>query len=811
MQDLRDAARWFRGSPGAFSVGLLSLGLGIGATVAIFSLVNAILLRPLPVRDPHRLATISSESALAHGFMAGHGWNLPMWQRFQPLAEIFEGLLAWTSGELDLASSGQRQPVDGLFVSGSFFTTLGVHPRAGRLLWPADDNGAAEGPVAVISERFWERRFGRRDVVGHALLIEGVPVTIVGVTPRAFLGVEAGRAFDVALPLGSEPLVRGSGSILAGNSFMLTVMVRLAPGQSIESGTARLRTIQPAILGVERAQLSTVSPRFLAEPFTLVRAATGTADASRVRATYGKPLLILLAGVALVLVIGCLNVANLLLGVLEERRHELAVRLALGATRWRLSRPCWAASAFLAAAATLVALVLAQWIIRGVLALATRFDGELLVGAVIDWRVLAFSGAAGLVTALLVAAAPAAFAGRAPPARLLQVASQAGSARAPRQTLAGGLLVAQTALSLVLVFATGLLIRSFQQFTDTPLGLNAEGVLILEADTARAALLPADRLPLYQRLADRLQAVPGITDAAASRLTPLSAASNSPLLAQPDIVPRNAVSPGWFDVYGIRILVGRDFDQDDTASAPAVAIVNEAYVRRFFPDRDPLGQAVDGRVVVGVTGTAVFNSLRSGLRPAVFVPLAQSADQWAPQRTQVSLSVRAESVTSPQVIQRLGAALNDVDPRVTFSARTLRTDLERSTSVDRLLAILATFFGLQALLLGALGVYGVSSHAVHRQRREIAIRMALGLTSSGMIRLVLARVLLLTAAGVAVGVPVSVWLSQSLAALLHGVQPGDPTTLIGSAALLVLVALAAGWGPARRAAAVDAAQLLRGD
>ena len=342
-QDLRLALRHVRRSPGFAAVIVLTLALGIGANAGIFAVVSALLLRPLPVADPYRLVTISSDAAIARGYPAGFGWSFAMWKELQPHADSFGGALAWTPARFDLAPSGERQIVDGLFASGGYFSTLGVPAILGRTFTAADDrpDGGRDGPVAVIGYGFWQRRFGGgADVIGRLLVVDGVSVTIVGVMPPAFFGVDVGRAFDVALPLQTEPLIHGSRSTL--QMARLLVMLRLKPVQSIQAGTVTLRGLQPAILGVLPDKMSTVRPAQNREPFTLVSAATGTSlpvrGPSGLRQSYADPLVTILVVVLLVLVLACVNIANLMLARGTALRHELGVRSALGAPRARLVR-----------------------------------------------------------------------------------------------------------------------------------------------------------------------------------------------------------------------------------------------------------------------------------------------------------------------------------------------------------------------------------------------------------------------------------------------------------------------------------------
>ena len=489
MQALRMAIRALRATPVVSLVVIATLGLGIGANTAIFTVVNSLLLRTLPVPAPDDLVTVSSDYALAHGFKSGVGWNYQMWKRLQTMPPLFEGVLLWSQPTFNFARGGEREPARALLVSGSFFRTLGIQARVGRLLTVEDDikGGGKDGPVVVISHRLWQERFGGSpETIGASLTLDGAPFTIIGVTPAEFLGIEVGQAFDVAVPLETEPLILGPrSSIGEARSFTFVLLARLKPDQSLDAATAALRSIQPAVLGVTPDRMADVLPSFLREPFVAVPAPTGTSDFSRLRVQYERPILTLLVLVGLVLLIACVNVASVLLARATARRHEIAVRLALGATRRQLIPQLMVESVLLAMGGATVGLLLAAWGSRGLVAQLSRLDTEVLFNLTPDWRVLGFTGVMTLATAVLFGMAPALRATSVLPVSALR---GPGGSRAPESgaRLTSGLIVVQIALSVTLVVAAGLFIRTFGRLLSVPLGFDSDRVLIATIDTARA-------------------------------------------------------------------------------------------------------------------------------------------------------------------------------------------------------------------------------------------------------------------------------------------------------------------------------------
>ncbi len=820
-RDLRLAVRSLWTTPLVTCAAALTLALGIGTITAVFSIANAMILRPLPVKDPDRLVTITSDTALRYGFQAGAGWNYAMWDQLRQRTDAFDGAFAWTLQRRDLSSGGEMQPADVLLASGDVFKTLGIEPRLGRMFTASDDvrGGGPEGGVAVISHDMWQRRFnGASGVIGSPLSVEGVRLTIVGVASAGFRGVDVGQSFDVAIPFGAEPLIRGRRPLLDEHrALVLTVILRLKPQQTIPQANAALRTMQPQILAPLRG-----APPFLEEPFVLVPASTGITDRSRLRQQYARPLVTLSIVAGLVLLIVCANVANLLLARAAARRRELAIRVAVGARRSRLARQLFVEALVLGGIGALGGSLFAMWAGRSLIAWLPAPGGAVNLDVSMDVRVLAFTAVMTLVAVVVFATVPAFQALRVTPLEALQDDGRiAGGRRAGRVT--GTLLIAQIALSIVLVTAAGLFVRTLNRLANVPLGLNPHGLAVITVDAARARVDAAARVALFERIVEAIAAAPGITHAAASVWTPIGAGAGG-LLAdargrRADVGGRvafNIVTPGWFSTYGTMLRAGRDFDSRDTASATRVAVVNESLRRTLDPAGSlALGDTIEagpcgrrGCTVIGIVEDAIYGrSLRDGPPPTVYVPLAQSDGLTLP-RTSVYVTVRS-SGDPALAIRGMAPALQSVDRGLVFSVRLLEAELDDALAPERLVARLAAFFGVIALVLSALGLYGVTSYAVTRRRSEIGIRLALGAQPAGVVTLVMRRIAAIVAIGVVAGVLPALWMGRFVAPLLYGLEPRDPTTLVAASITLAAVAAMAGWIPARRASRIDPAQVLR--
>ena len=611
--------------------------------------------------------------------------------------------------------------------------------------------------------------------IGRAVRLNGVPYTIVGVMPPRFFGTEVGRAFDFIVPLHTEPLSRGRDSALdnPGSNF-LTVIARLGAGQKPDSVMAALRSAQPEIREATISPFRQGMPRelldgYLREPFALVTAETGF---SNLRRQYERPLIVISAVVALVLLVACLNIANLLLARAIARRQELKVRMALGASRWRLARQLFTESLVLATAGAALGVAIAPSIGSFLVRQLSTPANVVFLDTSIDRRVLAFTVAVTVVTALLFGTAPAFRAARVSLMDTLKERGQAVSEQL-HGGMAGWLVVVQVALSVVLVVAAGLFLRSFAWLASRELGFEPDRVLVVTVDPERTTIDLSQRRALYERVRSAVLALPDVGDAAISFLTPVATGGLTPPVevegAAPAIIRDevfgNPISPGWFTTFGMRLVAGRDITERDRSGVPRVAIVNETFARRYVGSGSPLGRTITiwpntpralRMEVVGVAADAVYFSARAPVPPSWYSPIAQFDAEGFP-FSPVRLSVRPRSGPPALLTRQVEAAIASVDPQLALMFRPLDEQVHASLIRERLMAQLGGFFGALALLLAGLGLYGVTAYAISRRRTEIGIRMALGAAPAGVIRLVLGRVSMLVATGVVTGMVLSIW------------------------------------------------------
>lgn len=823
--DLFEAWRALGAAPVVAVVAIVSIAFGAGANTAIFSVLDSLVLKALPVRAPEQL------------FLLDHGtswWTAPQWTQIRARQDtLFGGAFAYGRRRFDLATDGPAAMIDGAYVSGDMFDVLGLTPARGRFFTDADDrrDGGPSGPVAVVSYDFWRQHLhGSDDIIGRRVRIAHVPFTIVGVAPRNFSGFEKGQAAQVFVPLATESLIGDTQSALDSRlSWWLRIVVRLKPGQSTEAATAALRDVQPSIRAATlppAASPAAQVAQYLRSPFSLSSASSGGRPIGGALIT---PLTALLVVVGLVLLVTCLNIANLLLARAAARRQEFRVRLALGSSRGRLARQLVTEGVLLATTGGLLGFALAQagsrWLVRGLAPATTLF-----VDLSIDWRVFAFAAAITLITTVAFSLGPVLAATRVTPGEALMDDGRRllGDRGASARHL---LVVAQVALSLVPVAAAWLFIHSFSALVSTPLGVTSNPVL--QAAVSVAHVAPSDRQALFDRVQRVAGAVPGVRRTAISLVAPLRGEGwNSSIEVADDErarrdVPRlelswlNGITPGWFDVYGLHVVGGRDFTADDRADAPPVAIVNETFGRRFFRGRHPLGRFVsgglDGRpfakvpfTIVGVVSDAAYRSVREGMVPTVYVPLTQATGPGSWVSFTPVMSIAAEATPLTRLTRDLAETFARVAPGVTLLPPTLDDEIRGATAPERTVAVFSGLFGALALLLAAIGVYGVTSYAVDRRRAELGMRMTLGANAGDVIGLVLGRVGWLISAGVVAGCALAFWGARFVSSsLLFGIEARDTRPLIGATITLGAVGMFAGWLSAQRAARIDPTQVLR--
>lgn len=813
-QDLRFGARLLRRNPTFAVVAIVTLALGTGANAAIFQLVDAVRLRTLPVADPEQLVEVRVET---HGtgrtgrFMSRRPlMTNPLWERIRDGQEAFSSALAWSPTTFDLAGGGEVRPAQGLWVSGGFFQTLGVHAAHGRVLSPADDVRGCGAPAAVLSDGFWRREYGGNlRAVGRTILLDGQRFEIVGVTPPAFFGVEVGRSFDVAVPLCSEPFFRGEQSALdRRDAWFLAVMGRLKPDWTLDRAGTHLREISPRIFSetLPPAYVTQDAKSYLGFQLLTVPAHTGV---STLRGTYETPLFVLLGVTALVLLVACANLANLMLARATTREREISVRLAIGASRRRIVRQLLSESLLLAGIGAAAGLLLARWLSAFLVRFLSTDQVPLFLDLAFDWRVFAFTAVVAVAACLLFGLAPALRAtSAARPASML--ATRGASDGNERLTLRRVLVVVQVALSLVLVVGALLFGRSLLNLTTLDPGFRDDGVVVVNLDMRRAGVPPENHSTLYRTIVERLGAIPGVDSAAEAFITPISGSGwNNRVVVdgklQPGPANFNAVGPGYFRTLAIPVLAGREFTAQDTTGSAPVAIVNELFVRRYLAGADPMGRVFHaedspGRdrspryQIVGVVGDTKYTDLREELLPIAYVPVRQG---W---EAEPFLQVLVHANTSPSAVTAAATEIiRDVNPAITVQYQTMQQLLGDSLVTERLMAALSGFFGGLAMLIATIGLYGVMSYMVARRRMEIGIRMALGAERASVVRLVVGDAARLLVLGLIAGVGFSIWAARSARTLLYGLEPWDPATVGMAVAALGSVALIASWLPADRA------------
>jgi putative ABC transport system permease protein len=802
MRDLRHGLRQFARAPMLTTVAVLTLAIGIGATTAIFSLLDAALLEPLPVPHADELRNVIVVSPDGASMS-----NVPS-AFFDQLrdASSFSGVCAFWRSLMTVGAGGESERIPVQLVSGGYYATLGVRAFAGRLIDDADERDRR--PVAVVSYAYWRRRFGSNpSAIGQMLTVDGAAATIVGVTPPEFFGTDRGVSPDVTLPLTSTPRLAN-----------LWVTVRVKPGVSDDRARADTGAALGRAFEVLRPNLSRYRPSdrdaILGERADVVSGDTGLGLAM---SPYVDPLRLLMVLAAVVLLIACVNIANLLLARSAGRSREMIVRLALGASRGRLVRQMLAEHALLATAGAAGGLAIAGWIHRALVVLLMDRPAAETLAFGVNTHVLAFAAALLIATLLVFGVTPAIRATSPDGPSLLQRAAPVS--RGSRLGLLKGLIVVQAASAVLLLFCAGLLVRTFENLGRIDTGVAAPHLLMMRLGFDERAYDPARAVDAYGRLGARVESVPGVESVAFGWDFAFGSGTAYKSIwaeGQPPDRSQNAgfnvVGPGFFATAGIPLVAGREFSPRDIVGAPKVVIVNEAFARRYYPGRNPVGRHLGdegaGSVlkyeVVGVVKDTRTMALRSAPEPMLYQPLLQD-----PYVTSAVLHVRTHG--DPRRLQQLvEAEIHAVDPSLpVYDVTTL--DARRATALDhaRMMATLAGFFGILALVLMAFGVYGVIAYAVSRRTVEIGLRLALGATPGQVRSLVLRDTLTLMAAGGAVGVPASFLAGRLLETALFGVTPQDPVTAVVCGVVLIGAGGLAGYLPARRAARLEPMTVLR--
>jgi predicted permease len=825
--DLRHGIRSLRRNVGFTTMVVLSLAAGVGANAAIFSLVNGLMLRPLPVREPERLVLFSGWGA---GILIGTprpgrlpASSFPLYQRLRDENQSFEGLAAQDSDvtksivlQAGVADENSQNEATGRVVTANYFEVLGVRAYRGRTFLPEDETAEGANPVAVLSHGYWQRRFGSNPaIVGAILTVNGRPYTVVGITSPGFNGSRVGDATDLWVPITMQPaFMRAPSRLHQRNQLWLLLIGRLKPGVSIASAETNVNLTLQRFLAQDPG-LASDAARRQAVRISLDPGAKGV---SRMRDEFRAPLLTLMAGVGLLLLIVCLNVSHLLLARGISRQREMSIRNVLGASRGRIVRQLLTEGLLLSLLGATAGVMLARWLSTGLLSLAGSTGSALDVS--LDTRVLSFTVLLALATAVFLGLVPAWQAMGTDLEQALRATSRSVTGSGSRRFVNRLLLISQVAFSLVLLVGAGLLAGSLSRLQHMEKGFDSEQALLVDINPRMAGLDEQRALLLNEELLRAITELPGVRSASLSHLALLSAGGRSQNregisvsgIAQPKeqvSVQSVIVTPGYFDAVGMTMVAGRAIAREDRGNTPNVAVVNEALARRFFGGaaiavgkhfRDGDDREVE---VVGVVKDARVNGLRHDPQPTMYRPVAQEPTFMR------SLTVRA-SGDPALLVDLVRRAVRNVSPGLPVAnVKTLRSQVEGSLTQERVLAILSGTFGIAALLLVCLGLYGVISQWAAQRTREVGVRLALGATSGNVRWMVLREAFTIVLAGIAVGMPVAVATSQLLKGLLFGLTPLDPATLLAASTALVGVAAVASYVPAHKASRIDPMVALR--
>lgn len=814
VRDLRYALRSVRKSPVIATVVVISLALGIGANTAIFSLIDAVMLRLLPLHNPQELVLLERTwvGSRPHG-----GFTNPLWESFRDQQDVFSGVFAWGNDLFDLGHGGPVHYVDGIYVSGDYFSTLGIQPTAGRLLNETDDRPGCPATV-VMSYDFWQSHFnGIQSAVGSSISLGHRPYQVVGVSARGFYGVEVGKKFDVAVPICTSTRE----ALEQRAWWWLNIMGRPKPGISAQQLQARLAVLSPSVVKPALPQDwdAKSQENFLKAQLLTVPAGTGT---SELRDHFAGPLNIVMAIVGLVLLICCANIASLMMARSTVRRRELGIRTALGASRARLVRQLLTESVLLSSAGALAGLFIAQWGSKLLVHEISTGRNTVALDLSLDARVLAFTALAAISTGVFVGLLPALRSTRS--SLIWAMKGCQGYEQQRGRFLAGKAMVGlQIALSLVLLIGGGLLVRSFLNLLNVDLGFDRAHVLIVSTDLDTAKVAEDKQPAVYEEITRRLQTLPGVLSVSRSFATPLSGIRlltwvrpQSAAEGGREFIHFNFIAPDYLRTLRTPLLEGRDFDANDRSTSPQVAILNEVAARRLFGGADPLGKQFyldfpPSRQhvpieVIGLAGDAKYDSARAETPPTAYFPVAQMHEH------DRNLRFELRTANQPDHLKRaVQQAVAGVNKEIPLQFTTLSDQVNDSELQERMLAKLSGFFAALALLLAMVGLYGALSYFVTERQAEFGIRLALGAQRSSILRLVFTDVVQVLVAGLSAGLAISLVLVNLLEKMLFGVEPRDTSTMAAAVCAMAITALLAGYLPARRATRVDPQVALRNE
>jgi predicted permease len=829
LADIRFGLRQMRRSPGLTTVAVLSLALGVGANTAIFSLINAVMLRDLPVRHPNQLVLLGTGryGGSTDDFASTELYSYPLYRELQQKNRVFSVVSAMLSLLFDgvhgsVNGSPNLEQIKVQLVSGTYFSMLGVQPVLGRAFTHAEDEPEGGHPVALISYLWWNRRFVRNpSVLGKTVKIGSTVYTIIGVMPAEFFGTSVGQSPDLWIPLSMEKQVSPGWNGLHDKGFQsLYVLGRLKPGVTTPQAEANVNLLARQIWHEYAGPVLTKEQQ-LGLKRAYIRLTPAARGISRLRFEFSLPLQILMAVVGLVLLIACANIANLLLARATTRQREIAVRMAIGAGRARLIRQMLTESLLLAFFGGALGMAFAWWAGEALLAMVSSGAEPAALNVAPDARVLLFTFLVSLVTALLFGTAPALRGTRIDLSPTLKEGRGMASVAGGGGSLSKALIVSQVALSLVLLIGAALFLRTLVNLANVNTGFNKKDVLLFGIDPENIGYKEDARLVnLYKEIEEQVSAQPGVRAASISFFTfnegewddlvEVEGRSTLPGINRDTVF--NAVGPGYFATMGIPLVLGRVFSPHDTATSPKVAVINETMAREFFPVGSPIGRRFgtgndpkhsSDFEVIGVVRDAKYISLRERQGPAAYFPYTQNVQYY------FDLEVRYSGEASA-IIAEVRRAVGEVDRNLPITYRsTLARQVDRSMTSHALIARLSAFFGLLAVFLACIGLYGLMSYAVTRRKNEIGLRMALGAGKSNVLWMVMRESLLLVALGIAIGVPAALAADRLVSRMLFGLSPADPLSMVGAAALLLAFAALAGYLPARKAVQVDPMVALR--